>query len=469
MVSTKTQVGSDPSAFRPILHAGALAAAVLLSGCATSRTLSYYQEVLSEPVPALAAPMGPRADDEASLAKQPTLEAVLRVALARNPELAEARELVEAAVASGRAAGRLPDLELMVQQWGVPLAEPYALGKAGSLMLGLRQAFPAPGTLDAKSRAALEEARAKSDQGRARALDVIAKVKHAYFEHYRVDREFDVHLEHAELAKEVVELARAHYRTGVGGQEHVLRGMVELTRLHNELHLLEQQRRSTKALLNALMAREPDAQLGPVPELVPIEREQDLAELERALLAARPELSASERGVRRSLASLEAARLAAKWPSFMVGVDYMLEPAHGPHHSYIAGASLSLPWLNPRHRDEVLEAERMLRAGRAAQESVRNAARYELRDGYSRYEASRRSFALIDRELLPQARQSFEASRASFAAGKGGALDVLTALGSYLEVRLERTRALARLRASLADLERAVGIELGQDKGATHE
>lgn len=455
------------TSFFPFPGAAAALALAALAGCASARTYTRFEELSAQP--SLTRELSQPSEAEAALAKELRLETVLQVALAQNPELAEVRSKLRAAVAQGRSAGRLPDLELMYQQWGVPLGEPWALGRADSLMIGLRQGLPAPGVLDARARAALEQAAARAEQVRSRVLEVSSKVKHAYYEYYRADREFDTHLEHAALTQEIIELARANYRAGAGGQEQILRAMVELTRVHNALHTLEAQRRSARALLNALMAREPEAPLGPVAEPIPFERQLEAAALEEKLLASRPELRAAEQMVKSGEASLEAAQKGARWPSFMVGVDYMPMPSRG-EHAYLAVASMTLPWLNPRHDDEVKEAEHSVAAEAAARDSVRNNSRYELRAALARYDGARRSFELVDKQLVPQARQSFEASRASFAAAKSDALGVLFALSEYLEVRLERFRALAQLLSSLADVERAVGTELENLKGAaSHE
>ena len=64
-----------------------------------------------------------------------------------------------------RRASRLPDLEAKYEQWGVPLAHPYALDEANMLMLGVRQTFPAWGTLDARGRAAAEDAGERAGRG----------------------------------------------------------------------------------------------------------------------------------------------------------------------------------------------------------------------------------------------------------------------------------------------------------------
>src|SRR5678816_3105779 len=63
-----------------------------------------------------------------------------------------------AAGARSEAASRLPDLEAKYEQWGVPLSRPFALDRADTLMFGLRQTFPAWGSLEARGRAAQEDA-----------------------------------------------------------------------------------------------------------------------------------------------------------------------------------------------------------------------------------------------------------------------------------------------------------------------
>src|SRR5256886_15908261 len=96
--------------------------------------------------------------DDAELERSARLETILRVALERNPDVAENQARARAAEARSQAASRLPDLEAKYEQWGVPLQRPYALDQAQTLMIGVRQTFPAWGTLDARGRAAAEEA-----------------------------------------------------------------------------------------------------------------------------------------------------------------------------------------------------------------------------------------------------------------------------------------------------------------------
>jgi cobalt-zinc-cadmium efflux system outer membrane protein len=397
------------------------------------------------------------ADDDAELARSARVETILRVALQRNPEVAENQARAHAAEARSQAAGRLPDLEAKYEQWGVPLARPYALNEANTLMLGVRQTFPPWGMLDARGRAAAEDAASAQEASRARRQEVAAQVRRAYASYYGADQELHLHLEHVGLTSRILQLARLNQSTGHGSLQDVLRLELELTRLHTDVARVERQQRSSRALLNALMDRPSEAPLGP-PEDLSVTPTRDIAGLASAIDGNRPEVVAADRGVRRSEALLDGARRAARFPTVMVGLDYWYMPMFPDfQHAYGAMVAINLPWLSGRRRDEEREAEHNVQAERHALASTKNTVRYELRDAAARVESARQSFTIIDQELLAQAKRSLETTQAAYAAGQGDAVALLDALRTYLQVRIERVQALAALASSQADLERAAG------------
>ena len=412
------------------------------------------------------------AADEQALAREARLAPILRLALAHNPELLETRERTLAARARAAAAGRLPDPELKYEQWGIPLRAPAALDRADTLMLGLRQAFPALGTRAARARMADEDAGGLVEAQRARDRDVATEVRRAYGQYWRAEHEYRVHLEHVGLLSRIVELSRGHYQAGHGSQQDLLRLTVELSQLHTDVSNLEQERRSSRALLNVLMGRAPEAPLGPPPDdalTMPAPGATPAVSPAPAPPAPgsaaggdadnrRPEVAAAVRAVRRDEAALDVAHRAARWPSLMVAADYWYMPLAETQHAYGAMVSINLPWLNPRHGDEIAEAEHTLAAERRALEAQRNVARFERADAAARVTAAERAVRIIDENLLPLARRSFESAEAAYEAGQGSALALLDALRSYLQVRLERSRALGRYDASRTDYDRAAGI-----------
>ncbi len=399
--------------------------------------------------------------DDAELGRSARLATIVRVALERNRDLAENQARARAAEARSQAASRLPDLEAKYEQWGVPLSRPYAVDQAQMLMLGVRQTFPAWGSLDARGRAAAEDAGSARDASGARRQEVAAQVTRTFATYYRADQELQLHREHAGLASRVLELARLNQRTGHGTLQDVLRLELEMTRLHTDIARIERDQRSSRALLNALMNRAPEAPLGAPEDLTPLSvaPSKDVTALENSIDANRPEIGAAARAVRRSEAMLDGARRSARFPNLMVGIDYWYMPTFPSdmRHAYSAMVGMTLPWLSGRHGDERREAEQTVEAERHALESTKNVVRYELRDAGARLESARQSFTIVDQELLAQARRNLEATQAQYAAGRGDTAAMLEALRSYLQVRIERVRALAELASTQADLERAAG------------
>ncbi|MBI5543035.1 MAG: TolC family protein [Deltaproteobacteria bacterium] len=388
------------------------------------------------------------------LAERADLEQLLSLAQERNPELLAEAHRVRAAGARAKTAGRLADPVLRYQLWSAPLSRPW---DAEMHMLGVEQELPAWGSRDARIRAGQAEARLTEHARQARALEVASSVKRAYFELHRADREQEIRLEHVALAQRVLELARAQYPTGRVSQQDVLRAGVERSKLQADLASLVQARASAAALLNSLVGRPLDAPLGPAGQRSPPLDPPGLEALERAL-SARPELRSADAAIERSEASLDATRQEARWPAFMLGVDYMLNPRSEEKHGWAAMVSFNLPWLNPRHREQVEEAESTLAADRGTREALLASARFQLRDALARLRSARDTLSLIERELLPQARQSYEAAETAFASAQGDALGLLDAERTYLQVRIDRERALAQAWISLADLERAAGL-----------
>ena len=402
--------------------------------------------------------------DETSLSREVRLGPVVRIALARNPDLVAARARIDAAVEKARAVGHLPDLEFKYELWGQPLGHPVSFGMAQTHMFGLRQTFPSIGSLDAKSRMAVEDARIEIESTLSREQDVVGEAERAFGDYVGAYTEQTVHLEHIEVASSLAELAKATYAAGKGSQQDVLRVSVQVSRLHADLADVDARVVTSKALLNTLMGRDLDAALGPPAKFDPATAKPRFDELEKSIVSKRPEVAAALGKVKKSEAALDDAEARANWPMLMLGADYWYMPASDVHHAYGAMVSISLPWLNPAHAEEVDAAKKSLVASEAQVASVTRVIAMQLREAKARFDAAVQKLAVIDRDLMPQAQKSLEAARASYAGGGVDAIGVLDAFRSYVDVRLQRVRAVARLQIALADVERAAGVDLDAGK-----
>lgn len=401
-----------------------------------------------------------RALDE-RLRVEARLDWIAQYARVRSPALAESSARARAASERASAAGRLPDAELKYEQWAVPLARPYSLGRSDTLMLGLRQAFPAAGTRRAREQVTVADAEIAAQQRRATERELIRRIRKAYFEYYAADQTLVLQREQIGVTEQMLAQLRGNYELGRGRQQDLLKAIVELSRLHNGIVDGAQQRDSSRFMLNTLMGRATDAQLGPpqlgregVPEAVVA------SELAPHLSEGRPELAAARSVSRRAQAELEGARHTARRPGFMVGADYWLMPTEDSPHAYGAMVSMSLPWFNPEHRAQARAAEQSLRADRYAEVSAAQLASLELHQAVAGLAAAKASLAILEHELLPQAEQSLQATESAFSLGQSDMVSWLDAQRSFFEVRLERSRAFARVLSQLAEVEFASGLSL---------
>ena len=401
------------------------------------------------------------------LDRQIDLERVEQIALAQNPGLREAVERVGEAGARAQAAGRLPDLAVQTQLWQQPLSTPVNFSHANMIMVGLRQTFPALGSLSARESAGRADAEAATSGVAAKRADLLQQVRRAYSQYWLSEQEQVIHLEHMQLTDRIVQESSAFYTQGQMSKADFLRTTVELARVHAVLSDVAQQRRASGALLNTLMAREPDAPLG-TPRVMPLpEVEQSVADLDERL-GHKPEVVAAQAAVGRATAQLESMRAEASWPEFMVGLDYGYMPGDGSS-TYTAMLGFTLPWLSPRHGDEKREAAASLAAAEQALFSARNQARYQLREALARYRAARDTQEVIERQLLPQAQMAADASQDAFRNRQTESLGLLDALRNLLDVRLELVRGRARVEEAWADLERAVAADEGRFASAREE
>ncbi|MBI5070497.1 MAG: TolC family protein [Deltaproteobacteria bacterium] len=415
------------------------------------------------PLLLLAAPT-PGATDEAELVREARLELVLRVARAHSPDLREVRERAAAAAGRSSGSGSLPEPELQLQLWQQPLSKPFDADAGGMFMVGLRQPLPAPGTRSARHRAAQADAGMAAAAALAREADLLQQARRALAEYALAEQEHAIHLDHMELTSRFTELARASYQEGRLSKQEFLRASAELARVHADIVATAQAGRASRAFLNTLMGRDPDAPLGPPRLDPPAESEFSVEEAEHAL-AERPELVAAQRAVERSAASLEAAQRSARWPGFMVGADVGYMPMDGTR-TYTLMAGMTLPWLWGRRSDEEREASHLLAADQAALDAARRNARLQVRDAKTRLDAAREAYDILDGQVVPQWQQAAQATQAAFASGQAAdALAVLDANRGYLQVRLERVRSLARVHGALGDLERAAGHLHGFSEG----
>lgn len=391
------------------------------------------------------------------------LDAVVTEALLRNPEIQAARHRWQAAKERAPQAVSLDDPEFKVELFNYP-NRLYPDASANTIV-GLSQRFPYPGKRGLKESLAVKEADMAAALLRAKERDVAAQAKSAYYEVFLTHKAIEVHHRQIDLLNEFFDIANARFRAGKGAQVDVLKSSVELSKLSNELPVLEQQRETAQARLNLFLGRAPEAPLGEAVEPLGPDRTKTrpaLDELHQMAIQNRPELRAMDFDIARSQT---ATALAQKqlYPDFNVAVERYQN--FGARDGFGGGVTMSLPfsfWTRPKYEAGIREAASNADAARAAFQALQNQILFEVKDLLAKIEAAERMVTLYKTTVLPQAKQTLESARISYQAGKAEFLTLLDAERAIKDFQLAYYRALAESEQRMAELERAVGADLSQ-------
>ena len=394
-----------------------------------------------------------------------SLSEAIAEALKNNPEIQAAKNKLESVRARSKQATYLEDPELNLEAWGIPLNHPVSFRSANPIVLGLRQKFPFFGKLGLKGEIAAQDIKMSEEELRAKEVDIVAKVKSAYADFFMANKSIEIQKELLELVRQASLTADNLYRVGKAPQQDVIKALLEQTDLLNKLTWAEKDRTTSQAKLNTLLSHPPNSPVGQLSELTLTPLSLQFSDLEKLVLEQRPELRALESDINKSEKSLELARKNQKFPDFMLGLQYWVAPDQNPKNMYTPMVTMTIPfapWTKGRHDYEIEEAMAERQMAKANRDAMRNMALSEVSEMFAKVEAARKSLSFYQEGLLPQAQQSYGAAVGAYQTGQVNFMTLLDAQRTIRDTRLGYYKALVDYAQSLADLDRAVGIDLSQ-------
>lgn len=388
-----------------------------------------------------------------------TLKEATDEALAVNPDLVALRKQVEA-MRFRPAQERFlapPTAEAQVWQWPFNTLNPL---NTNMYMFMVSQELPGRG------KRALREAVAGKDVTLAemdvtvRARQVVDSVKMAYADLFVSRKAVDIYLSSVDLLRQFADISQVKYATGRISQQDVLKSVVEISRLHDDLITYEQQADLARARLNILLDRAPDAPIGLLVE--PYERVLVPAaqDLQRLALEQQPELQSARVQVERAQAELAVVQREYK-PDFAVKAGYMLQP--NQTDAWLGSLAITwprAPWSRGRLDARVAEAAAAVETAKARQRAMENAVRLAVQEAYVRVKAAEQRAALLRTTILPQSQQTLEVARVAYQTDRVDFLALIDNERTLLDARLDYFRAVSDFEQAFADLEHAVGREI---------
>lgn len=391
------------------------------------------------------------------------LNELLALARANNPDYAGLRFDAEAAAARVVPAGALADPRLEIE-----LRDLTRMGERGPTLLpnrvgstryAITQELPWFGKRDLKRAAAEDSARGADYFAADGWLEVAAAIKQIFAERHALEVETRLSHEMLDLMARLERIALARYEGGLAPQQDVIRAQVEQTAIRNELIMQETDRHHLHVRMNALLGRPAEAPLALPAQLQAL---PEPARLDFTTLAARaatrnPMLAAAAANIRASESNRDLT-YRNRYPDFMLGVAPVQE--RDAIREWELMVSLNIPLQRASRRAEEREAEAMVHAAQARQDSAANRLQAELAAQVAAVDAGRRAAALIGGSLLPQAEATFQAALAGYETGTVDFATLLDAERQIIQAKLNQVRAQTEALVALAAIERIVGEDL---------
>jgi outer membrane protein, heavy metal efflux system len=403
----------------------------------------------------------------ASEAKRPataaiSLKSLVIEALEQNPEIIAMRRNFDMMRARVPQAKALPEPMLSYGYMGnvVPLP-PFDVQKgdpSSGRALGLSQEIPFPGKLATKGKMANVAAEAEWWAYEQTRLNVVAEVKDAYYDLYYADKAIETITKNNDLLEKFARIAEASYAVGKGIQQDALKARVEISKLTEQLTMLEQRRQTAEARLNSLLFREPETPVGTPEEIKPRDFAYSLADLNEMALASYPALKAQRRKIDREQCGVELAKKEF-YPDFSVSLTYLNRPGMPEMYGVNVGVKIPL-YFWQKQRPAVVEATASAAAEKQRLENATTLLFLRIKDRYLSATTAQRLVKLYGTTIIPQSALSLESAIAGYEAGR---VDFLTLLDNTVTLRnyeLSYYEQLSNVEKAIAALEPFVGVNL---------
>jgi len=391
-----------------------------------------------------------------------------------SPRIAAADALAEAARARVPAAGLPPDPQLQLGWMNYSLPNLAPMERVGMTQIQVMQMLPLGGKLGLSKGIARSEASARQNRAGEIWWETRARGAMLFYELHEIDQSLAVMRETLRLLSDIRKTAEAMYRVGEGRQTDVLRAQVEIARMTEDTLRMHAMRQGMVARLNALLDREPDADVA-TPELPVFPTNvPPLDSLRQVAYATRPMLRAAADDLH---ASEQMSRLARRelLPDLQVGIQYgqagatmtsvgtdgmpMSERKTERMGSLMIGASVPI-FAGSRQAKMREEADAMQQMASADLASMRADTRATLGEAYAGLMRARNLARLYRTTILPQAEATVASALSAY---RVGSVDFMTLLDNRMAVNKYRQELYALEAdegAAWAELEMAIGGEL---------
>ncbi len=389
------------------------------------------------------------------------LDDLVAEALRNNPEILAAQKRYEGARQRPTQASSLPDP--MFSPGYASNGRPWPgalLGKEPTSNIGfmVSQEVPFPGKRKLRGDMARKEADADFELYQGTQLNVVSRLKQAYYRLHYAYAASDVLERNRELLRKLLRITEARYSVGRAAQQDVFKTQTELSILETRLVNLTRERGAREAEINSLLNRRPGSPLARPAEVEPKDSIIPLDDLYAAARENSPMLRRDQKMIERTELALNLARK-DYYPDYTLSGGYFNMGQMPDMYQFRVDIKLPLYFWR-KQRAGVAEQAQNLSQSRRTYESTNQALHFRIKDDYLMATTSNRLLKLYGQTVIPQASLALESSLATYETGTIDFLSVLTNYVTVVEYEMNYYEELQNYYLALSRLEEMTGLSL---------
>ena len=383
------------------------------------------------------------------------VDPLVQEAMERSPKILAARERHAALKEKIPQAGAFEDPMLGFGVVNLPNNFDFNQEDMTMKEISVSQKFPFPGKRGLSEEVAAKEAEAGAAEVDDIANQVVRDVKTTFYDLSHVYRAMEVTQRNKSLLEELAKITRTRYSLGQGIQEDVIRNQVEISKMVDDLIMLEQKKRALAAKLNYLLNRPQKSPVGQPAELDFSRVAFSIEELQQQAIADNPMLKALKQEIAARRKNVELAKR-----DYLP--DFSLKFAYGQREDrldmYTGMIEMNLPiFVTSKQERKVAEGYADVRSAQAKYDGAQNEILYMIADMGSMVQRLERKNELYRTGIIPQARLQIDTAMSAYMVNKADFMTLLDSRMKLYRYELEYHDALTEYEKSLAALEAVVG------------
>jgi cobalt-zinc-cadmium efflux system outer membrane protein len=378
-----------------------------------------------------------------------------------NPEILVAQKKYEAARQRPSQVASLPD-PMISPGWnsnGSPV--PWAgLGRDPTSNIGfsITQEIPYPGKQRLRANVARKEADALFAEFESVQLNVLSRLKQAYFrlQHYYAAR--DVLEQNRKVLQSLLTITEVRYSAGKAAQQDVFKAQLQISLIDTKILQLDRERHLREAEINSLLnlpsntplPKPGEPHVGPLSETLP--------DLQTAARDRSPMRVRDQKMAERAETALNLARK-DYYPDYAISGGYYNMAGLPAFYSFRADIRIPL-YFRSKQRAEVTEQAIAVSQAKHAYEATGLALDLRIADDYTQADTAYQLVEAYRTTILPQAQLTVESSLASYQTGGVDFMSVLNNQTASLEYEMDSHEQMLNYHLAIVRLEEVTGMDL---------